>query len=220
MWNSYRFIFVKCLHCSRQRRPCPWVPSRKEPHKFEFKVPVQPLFHFFLLFQPQPTCLVVQCARAELQPSPPTRRRENRSRRRSSLRRGLPRLWPWPEDSRLRKGPSSSIMAACKFLISPTNALATPTQELFLDLRSVFPTGEVLPAAYLLWHAILQWLDIFHGRAALKQQNRQVNKPRPLSGAALFWFDFFSFLLPFVSSESYFEFTERCFPLLLLDSKQ
>lgn len=145
----------------------------------------------FLLFQPQPTCLVVQCARAELQPSPPTRWRENRSRRRSSLRRGLPRLRPWPEDSRLRKGPSSSIMAACKFLISPTNALATPTQELFLDLRSVFPTGEMLPAASLLWHAILQWLDIFHGRAALKQQNRQVNKPRPLSGAALFWFDFF-----------------------------
>lgn len=168
----------------------------EEVNKLKFKVHIQPLLFFFYYFQPKPTCLAVVCARAEPQPWPATCRRKRSCWRAwlCCLRRGLPRLWPWPDDgSGLWKGPSCSIMTACKFLISPTNTLETPTQRLFPDLRSISPTGEFLPAAYVLWRAILWWLDIFHSRPALKQQNRQGNKPWPLSGAALFWFDFFSF---------------------------
>lgn len=197
--NVERTDFIKCLHCFSQRPPCP--PDylhNEEVNKLKFKVHIQPLLFFFYYFQPQPTCLAVVCVRAEPQPWPATC-----SRKRSCWwawlccsRRGLPRLWPWPDDgSGLWKGPSCSIMTACKFLISPTNTLETPTQRLFPDLRSISPTGEFLPAAYVLWRAILWWLDIFHSRPALKQQNRQGNKPWPLSGAALFWFDFFFFLL-------------------------
>lgn len=173
--------------------PVPKYLHMNNFHKFKWTVSVQPP----PTFSPFPAAAHIfgrQMRVRAPQPSPPTAEEKKSFCRRpwlSCLRRGSARarLWPWPADgSELPKGPSSSAMAACKFLISPTNALVTPTQRAF---PRPSPTGEILPAALLLRRANLWWLDAFHGRAAWKQQKRQVSTPGPLSSAALFWFDFF-----------------------------
>lgn len=151
----------------------------------------------FLLSQPQPTCLAVVCV-CEQSPNLGLQPAEDKDPA------GGPGCAAWDvvyldfdHDPTMVAGCEKARAALLWPLASSSSALQThywlQRSGFFPDLRSISPTGEFLPAAYVLWHAILWWLDIFPSRPALKQQNRQGNKPWPLSGAALFWFDFFSF---------------------------
>lgn len=67
-----------------------------------------------------------------------------------------------------------------ELLISPTNALATPTSELFSQPR---PHRRDPPADWTNSTTDLHW----------KQRRRRVNKARHLTGAALFSSDFYFF---------------------------